>query len=247
MQIYDIIIKNCRQKKKQIAVLVDPDKIDEKGVINLATLAQKFCPDFIFVGGSLLTNGSLSNVVSLLKMHCTIPVILFPGKILQIEAQADAMLLLSLVSGRNAELLIGNHVVAAPILKEKKLQTISCGYMLIESGNITTALYMSNTQPIPNTKKDIAACTALAATMLGMKTIYMDAGSGAALPVPASMIEAVSAEVDVPLIVGGGIKTVQQAQAAWHSGADIVVVGNAIETDILMMEQMIEAAKVFNA
>lgn len=243
MLVYNQIHNNFKQNKKQLAVLIDPDKVTKNDVIALAEFGQKLGLDYFFVGGSLVTNGNLPKCIALIKSHCSIPVVLFPGNVLQIDQHADAMLLLSLVSGRNPELLIGNHVLAAPIIKEKKLATISCGYMLIESGSTTTALYISNTQPIPQSKNDIAACTALAATMLGMKLIYLDAGSGALNPVPAAMIAAVKTEVDVPVIVGGGIRTVQQAEAALSAGADFIVVGNAIESDIGFLKELVSVVK----
>lgn len=228
---HQIILAKKNQGKKQFAILIDPDKCNIETALRLSKLANTNAVDFIFVGGSLLTNGNLQECIKILKANCTKPVVLFPGNTLQIDEQADAILFLSLISGRNPELLIGKHVIAAPILKEKKLETISCGYMLIESGNTTTALYMSNTHPIPHTKNDIAACTALAGEMLGLKLIYMDAGSGAQMPVSAEMIKAVRGEVSIPIIVGGGIKNSSQAKAALQAGADIIVIGNAIEKD----------------
>lgn len=243
MNVYQKIISNKEQVKKQFAILIDPDKCSVETALRISKLANENAVDLIFVGGSLLTNGNLQECIATIKKNCNKPVVLFPGNTLQIDEQADAILFLSLISGRNPELLIGKHVIAAPILKEKKIETISCGYMLIESGNTTTALYMSNTHPIPHHKNDIAACTALAGEMLGLKLIYMDAGSGAQMPVSADMIRAVRSEVAVPLIIGGGIKTPAQAITALQAGADIIVVGNAIEKDENLI---VELAKAIN-
>jgi putative glycerol-1-phosphate prenyltransferase len=173
----------------------------------------------------------LARVVRYLKAHTQIPVILFPGGNHHIEPEADALLLLSLVSGRNPEFLIGQHVVAAPLLKRSGLELLSTGYILIDGGAPTTVSYVSNTQPIPADKAGIAASTALAAEQLGHKIIYLDAGSGAKNAVPPRLINAVRKEVTAPLIVGGGIRTPEAARAAWQAGADIVVVGNAAEDD----------------
>lgn len=243
MNIHNAMVAAKANGKKQFAILIDPDKSNQEALLRISKLANVHAVDYIFVGGSLLTNGNLGATLSILKTHCKKPVVLFPGNLMQIDAQADAILLLSLISGRNPELLIGKHVIAAPILKEKKLETISCGYMLIESGTTTAALYMSNTHPIPYAKNDIAACTALAGEMLGLKTIYLDAGSGAQMPVSSEMIAAVKREIDIPLIVGGGIKSKQDLINALTSGADLIVVGNAIEKDEKLI---IEFAQIVN-
>lgn len=216
---------------KQFAVLVDPDKYTEKGLADMASHARSFGVDLFMVGGSLLLRDDLDRCVSILKANCDLPVILFPGSALQVSQKADAILLLSLISGRNPDLLIGQHVLAAPYLKNSGLEVLSTGYMLIESGNNTTARYISNTQPIPHEKDDIATCTAMAGEMLGMKLIYMDAGSGAAVPVSLSMVRSVRENITVPLILGGGIRNRKDAIDRCQAGADIIVVGNAIETD----------------
>ena len=170
-------------------------------------------------------------VITVIKANCTIPVILFPGSTLQINEKADALFFLSLISGRNAELLIGQHVTVAPYLKNSSLQILPTGYMLIDGGAPTTVSYISNTLPIPANKPDIAICTALAGQMLGLQLIYMDAGSGAKNPISEKMIHAVSSQISIPLIVGGGITTPEKAAANCLAGADIIVVGNAIEKD----------------
>ncbi|MDQ3047468.1 MAG: geranylgeranylglyceryl/heptaprenylglyceryl phosphate synthase [Bacteroidota bacterium] len=226
--IYKSITEQSSKGKKQFAVLIDPDKISSESMIRSA---EKAGVDLLLVGGSLLTNGNFEECIQFLKKNTQIPIVIFPGNGHQISSSADAILLLSLISGRNPDLLIGNHVIAAPMIKSSQLEVISTGYMLIESGRQTSALYMSNTNPIPSDKDDIAMCTAMAGEMLGLKMIYMDAGSGALNPVSETMIRTVKNNVHIPVMVGGGIKTVEQAVASCKAGADIIVVGNAIEKD----------------
>lgn len=169
--------------------------------------------------------------------------ILFPGNSFQLSYKADGILFLSLISGRNAELLIGNHVIAAPFLKMSPLEIIPTGYMLVEGGTMTSVQYMSNTYPIPANKDDIALCTAVAGEMLGLKQIYMDAGSGAKYPISASMINTVSGGINIPLIIGGGISTPEKAAANAKAGADVIVVGNAIEKDPMLIKEMVIAVR----
>ncbi len=219
------------ENKKQFAVLVDPDKYNSKQLVDLATMAGKTMVSYFFVGGSLLAEDKLDETISVIKDHSNIPVIIFPGDINQINDKADGILLLSLISGRNPDLLIGKHVIAAPYLKKSGLEILPTGYMLIESGRSTTAMYMSNSIPIPADKSDIAVSTAMAGEMLGLRLIYMDGGSGAKEAVPISMIEKVKQNISVPLIVGGGIRTPEEASERLKAGADIIVVGNAIESE----------------
>src|SRR6185436_2685649 len=181
-----------REGKKSIAVLVDPDKVEDPSkLLHLINLASENCIDFFFVGGSLITTSNLANVVKHIKENVTIPVILFPGNSMQIEPTADALLFLSLISGRHPELLIGQHVVAAPIIRNTKLEVIPTGYLLINSGRTTSVAYISNTTPIPDDKYSLAACTALAGEMLGLRLIYIDAGSGADKEISSKMISTV--------------------------------------------------------
>lgn len=230
MSVLKSLEEKHRENKKSIAVLVDPDKAEDPGRLqHLINLASENCVDFFFVGGSLVTTANLSEVVRKIKENVTIPVVLFPGNAIQVEASADALLFLSLISGRNPELLIGQHVVAAPILKNTRLEIIPTGYMLINSGKITSVAYISNTTPIPDDKYSLAASTALAGEMLGLRAIYIDAGSGAEREISPRMIGAVRKSVSVPLIVGGGINSAQKAIAALEAGADMIVVGNALE------------------
>lgn len=228
-------------KGKQFAVLVDPDKLDLQKAQVLADLCNGAGVDYIFAGGSLMVKHRMDEMLQHLKSLTNIPVVLFPGNSMQITRRADAILLLSLISGRNAEMLIGKHVEAAPLLKESNLEIIPTGYMLVESGAMTTALYMSNSIPIPRNKPDVAACTALTGEMLGLHTIYLDAGSGATQPVSAAMIKAVKSQITIPLIVGGGIRTTEACVAACQAGADIVVVGNALEADPTLISDFCEA------
>lgn len=228
------VLKTLRDRhlegKKSIAVLVDPDKVDESSqLMQLINLASENCVDYFFVGGSLVTTTNLAEVVKMIKDNVNIPVVLFPGNSMQIEPTADALLFLSLISGRNPELLIGQHVISAPIIRNTKLEVIPTGYMLINSGRITSVAYISNTTPIPDDKYSLAACTAMAGEMLGLQSIYMDAGSGAEKEISVKMIATVRKSINVPLIVGGGINTSQKAFNALEAGADMIVIGNALE------------------
>jgi phosphoglycerol geranylgeranyltransferase len=241
MDVYQKITDLKSTGKKQIAVLIDPDFDDPNDIIGLCRDAEDAKVDYIFVGGSLLTKGISENCISIVKQSCNIPVVIFPGNSMQIDKNADAILFLSLISGRNPELLIGQHVIGAPLIKKYNLETIPAGYMLIESGETTTALYMSNTHPIPYKKDDIAACTAMAGEMLGMKVIFMDGGSGAKKPVSPTMIRAVKSVIDIPLIVGGGIRTPEAATNALVAGADLIVIGNSLEDDPSLLSKMTHA------
>jgi phosphoglycerol geranylgeranyltransferase len=245
MNVFQTIIDNKLKAKKQFAVLIDPDKPTEDELIQIAECSTTAHVDYFFIGGSLLTNDHLEKSILLLKKHTLIPVVIFPGNTLQISRHADAILLLSLISGRNPEMLIGKHVIAAPYLKESKLEIIPTAYMLIESGKPTTVSYMSNTMPIPADKEDIAACTAMAGEMLGLKLIYMDAGSGALNAVSSAMIGKVRNNIISPLVCGGGIRTPEKAIEHCNSGADIIVVGNAIEKSAALIQEIGDAVSKF--
>jgi len=225
---------NHRQRagRKSMAVLIDPDKVDELAPLQrLIRLASESNIDFFLVGGSLITNFQLHEVIRKLKDETNIPVILFPGSSLHIDARADAIFFLSLISGRNPDLLIGQHVQAAPVIKNSGLEVLPTGYVLINSGRLTSVAYISNTTPIPEDKYSLAACTAMAGEMLGLKLIYLDAGSGAEREISAKMISTVRKAISCPLIVGGGIDNGTKAAAALNAGADMLVVGNALEKD----------------
>lgn len=227
-----------KQNKKQLAILIDPDKVDTISLFQLVAATE--IADFYLVGGSLLNENNIDNVISTLKEITDKPVIIFPGNGFQISKKADAILLLSLISGRNPELLIGQHVQFASILKHSKLEIIPTGYILIDGGKPTTVSYISNTTPIPNNKPEIATATAIAGVQLGMNCIYLEAGSGAEIPVHAVTIKMVKSQIEeVPLIVGGGIKTKAQIQEAFDAGADIVVIGNALEKNLELLKDSV--------
>jgi len=234
------------RKRKQLAVLVDPDKLSDKQLAETAVNAQLAGVDYIFAGGSLLINDNLYQSIKIIKDNCNIPVVIFPGNNYQLASNADAILFLSLISGRNPDMLIGMHVIAAPYIKMSGIETVPSGYMLIDGGKPTSVTYMSNSFPIPNDKKDIAACTAMAGEMLGLKIIYMDAGSGAEQSVSEEMIRFVKDSVDVPLMIGGGIKTPEQLQAKYEAGADIVVIGTRFEHNPDDMRVFGNVKKTFN-
>ena len=195
-------VEDSKKGIKSLAVLIDPDDVDESGLIKLVNIALECEVDYFFIGGSLVASGEIGFVLEYIKSCCEVPVVLFPGNAIQIHSGADAILFLSLISGRNPELLIGQHVVSAPILKRSNLEVIPTGYMLIHSGRPTSVTYMSNTQPIPSDKSTLAVSTALAGEMLGQALIYMDAGSGAEQAIPGKMIRQVRANISLPLIGG---------------------------------------------
>jgi len=246
MNIYNYITSNKQKGKKLFAVLIDPDKQNNSELLQLIEKSVIAKVDLIFVGGSLLTNGSFKNCIETIKANCSIPVVIFPGNSMQVNKDADGILFLSLISGRNPEMLIGNQVIAAPILKHSNLEVLSTGYILIDSGKPTTVSYMSNTTPIPHDKNDVAVCTAMAGEMLGMKLIFMDAGSGAANPISESMISMVSKSLDTPLIIGGGICSSKKALENCKAGADVIVVGNSIEKNPSLIEEIAHSIHRFN-
>ena len=239
--IYDSFTEKKRQGKKSFAVLIDPDKVDKPMLDELASLAVAAGVDYLLVGGSLVISNHLDECVQHLKKNCSIPIILFPGSPSQVSKYADALLYLSLISGRNPELLIGQHVVSAPFVRQSGLEIMPTGYIVIDGGAPTTVSYISNALPVPADKNEIAMCTAMAGEMLGMKLIYMDAGSGAKRPITEHMIEAVAKNIHVPLIIGGGITDPEKAYLDCKAGADVIVVGNAIEKDASLIKEMSSA------
>jgi putative glycerol-1-phosphate prenyltransferase len=202
-------------------------------------------PDLLLVGGSLLFK-PIEITITALKLGTSLPVFLFPGNAFQLSDRADGILFLSLISGRNPEFLIGNHVLAAPHLHRAGIEVIPTGYLLIENGTSTSVEYMSNTRPIPANKTDIAVATAMAGEMLGLKSIYLEAGSGADHPVAGHMINAIRKHISLPLMVGGGIRTPETALEVFDAGADLIVVGNAIEKEPKLIKEFCEARNSLN-
>ena len=227
--IYKNILLNREKSHKMLAVLLDPDQCHGRVLSSTIATLKTNTPDFIFVGGSHTLN-SPDSLIDLLKEEIRTTIVLFPGNASQFSPNADALLYLSLLSGRNAEFLIGQHVASAVAIKNSKVEVIPTGYLLIDGGKPTSVEYISNSRPIPCDKKEIALSTAVAGELLGMKLIYLEAGSGANIPVPAEMIECVKTGLSLPLIVGGGIKTIEQLKEAYDAGADMVVVGNIFES-----------------
>ena len=239
--IYQSLVNKKKEGKKSFAVLIDPDKATDAILDELIELSLGAKVDYFLAGGSLVISNRLDEVVQHIKANCSIPVILFPGSPNQVSKYADALLYLSLISGRNPELLIGQHVVSAPFVKQSGLEIMPTGYMVIEGGAPTTVSYISNATPIPADKNEIAMCTAMAGEMLGMKLIYMDSGSGARRPITESMIESVARNIEAPLLIGGGITEPEKAYRNCKAGADVIVVGNAIEKDASLIKEMAAA------
>jgi putative glycerol-1-phosphate prenyltransferase len=244
--VLNILNGYAAEGRKSLALLLDPDDIDTKDLPSILNNAIENKVDFIFVGGSLVTSDNLSELVRIVKSFTNMPCVLFPGNVIQIDTSADAILFLSLISGRNPELLIGQQVVAAPIVKRSGLEIMPTGYMLVNSGRPTSASYVSNTQPIPNDKPGIAASTAMAGEMLGLKLIYMDAGSGAQEPVAPKVIRSVKKNTNIPLIVGGGINHPAKAKEALLAGADVIVIGNGVQKNLNLLTEVSELVQLTN-
>jgi phosphoglycerol geranylgeranyltransferase len=239
--IYQELLERKQKGQKSFAVLIDPDKVNPPAIEQLVKLSVNASVDYFLVGGSLVISNQLDEVVQQIKAACDIPVILFPGSPSQISKYADGLLYLSLISGRNPELLIGQHVISAPFVKQSGLEIISTAYMVVDGGAPTTVSYISNAAPLPSDKNEIAMCTAMAGEMLGMKVVYMDAGSGAKRPISESMIQAVAQQIEAPLIIGGGITDPEKAYRNCKAGADVIVIGNAIEKDANLIKEMAAA------
>jgi len=245
--LYDTFVNRRSRGQKALAVLLDPDQLDKEGCERLLALSEQHPIDYFFVGGSLVTTTNQATLIHFIKCRSTVPVLLFPSHSLHLDEQADGILLLSLISGRNPEFLIGQHVIAAPALRQSGLRILPTGYMLVDTGRQTTASYMSGTTPLPYDKPAIAACTAMAGEQLGLRLIFLDGGSGALNPITPAMISAVRAAVDVPLLVGGGINTIEKAHTAFAAGADVLVVGNQIEREPAFLAAMVQTVSSFNA
>jgi putative glycerol-1-phosphate prenyltransferase len=239
--LYQQMVRDHQSGSKKIAILIDPDKVTPESLIATLDTSVKAGVDYFFIGGSLLIQDTMPECIDVIKSCCEIPVIIFPGSPLQIHSGADALLLLSLISGRNPELLIGNHVQSAVSLRDSQLEIISTGYLLIDGGQPTTVSYISNTLPIPHDKDEVALCTAMAGEMIGMKLIYLEGGSGSGRTVSESMVQKVKENITVPLLVGGGISSPEKAVAICRAGADIVVVGTAAEKNPLLIQSIAHA------
>ena len=219
-----------RQGEKRFAVLLDPDKIPTgQELYNWLNEIEQSGATDILIGGSHLSKGNTEELVKNAKKQTSLPVVLFPGSPEQVTQHADVLLFLSLVSGRNADLLIGRHVEAAPLIMAMDIETIATAYLLVGDGPLTTAAYITQTLPIPSAKPELAVATASAAVLLGMQAVYLDAGSGAANSIPTEVVSAVSNAVDVPIIVGGGIRDFEGMERVWAAGADLVVLGTVLE------------------
>lgn len=224
-----------------LALLIDPDKERLTQLERILTYDKNLHPDFFLIGGSLLWENRLNETLSFLRRHTDRPLVLFPGNMAQISPLADAVLFLSLISGRNPEFLIGQHVLAAPRVRAAGLKAVPTGYLLIEGGRQTAVHYLTQTQPLPRDKPELAAATALAGELLGQQLMYLEAGSGARQHVPEEMVKKVRETIRVPLIVGGGVREPETAKALWQSGANVVVVGSALEENPNLLPSFIAA------
>lgn len=222
---------DLKKGDRKLGILIDPDRHDEDNLADFVRDILTLSPDYLLLGSSVIVKADIERSARIVKSATNLPLILFPGHFTQLNNIVDAVFLLSLISGRNPDLLIGQHVLAAPLLAKTSAEILSTGYMLIESGSPTSVSYISNTLPIPSDKSEIAVSTAMAGEFIGMKYIYLDAGSGAKRPVPLEMIEKVSQSIKSPLIVGGGIRDSKQMESCWDAGANLVIIGNALENN----------------
>lgn len=241
-QILNTIQQKIADGQKLLAFLLDPDFYGEEELPRTIKLLQQTPPDLILVGGSIIAS-NIHDTIQRLKEHTSIPVVLFPGNVIQLSEKADGILFLSLISGRNPDLLIGSHVAAAPMIKNYHLETLSTGYILVDGGTRTSVEYISQTAPIPAQKTNIAVATALAGEMLGLQLIYLEAGSGASTPVPVEMVKSVKKAIKTPLIVGGGLNTSKKIRSACEAGADIIVIGNALEKEPSLLKEFYHTIK----
>ena len=232
MSIYQQILTSKTKGVKLLAILLDPDKLVVENLSNLIQKINQSPATHIFIGGSSFDGNHLDELIILLKAQINLPFLLFPGNPSQISKEADGILFLTLLSGRNPDYLIEHQVNAVPIIKKTNLEVISTGYILIESGNETAVERVSQTKPLDRNNHQYALQTAQAGEFIGNKLIYLEAGSGAKLSVPKEMITLVAQNIKVPLIVGGGIRSKQEIENAYNAGADVVVIGTAFENDI---------------
>ncbi|MFQ6091219.1 MAG: geranylgeranylglyceryl/heptaprenylglyceryl phosphate synthase [bacterium] len=243
MSVHEYLMGVLKEKGAGYLPLLDPDRLDGKKLVQIAAHLEAAGVDALMIGSSLLLSATIDGIIQDLKREISIPVIVFPGSLNQVSKYADAILFLSLISGRNPDRLIGDQVKAAPTIKKYGIEPIPTGYMLIESGHPTSAQFMSNTVPIPRNKPDIAMAHALAAEYLGMKMVYLEAGSGADESIPEQTIASVRSYVSIPLIVGGGIRTPDVAAKKVKAGASFVVTGNVLEKEdsLELVEEFCEA------
>jgi putative glycerol-1-phosphate prenyltransferase len=231
-------LASVTNNKKLLAVLIDPDKMDLNKVPTFINKVNRSKISYVLVGGSTVNDNTTGVLVLEITKHTKLPVVLFPGDVSQITDHADALLFLSLISGRNPEYLIGKHVDAVSKLRETKLEIIPTGYMLIENGKETSVQKATNTLPMPRHNVQSIIDTAKAGGLLGMKLIYLEAGSGALHPVSSDIISSVKRELHIPLIVGGGVRSKKQLDDAFNSGADIVVIGTAFEDNESFFDEL---------
>ncbi len=244
--IYEELVRRKSAGIKSLAVLLDPDELSEDSLQYKIEKIHKLKVDFIFFGGSLVHNDKANLLIRKIKQYTDTPVVIFPGSNTQIYPDADAILLLNLISGRNSDFLIGQHVTAAYILQESQLEILSTSYLLVDSGTSTTASYISNTTPIPHNKPEIASATALAGQQIGHKLTFMDGGSGALEPISDRMVEKVAKTITNPLIIGGGIRSAEKISRVLAAGADLVVIGNALEENFEILEKLVQASHYSN-
>jgi len=236
MSVLNKIIEAKKNGLKLLAILLDPDKINLAGIKNVVKKIEKLSADFIFVGGSYVKKGVTQKTVKVLKKYTNTKIVIFPGDVSQISPNADALLFMSLLSGQNPEYLINQQIKAASKLKDVKLEVIPTAYILIDGGNISSVEKISNTKPIPQNQEALIISTALAGQFMGKQLVYLEAGSGALNPVNVKLIKQVSNELEIPLIVGGGMRNINQIKGAFNSGADLVVVGTAFEENKLLLQ-----------
>ncbi|MFZ0389677.1 MAG: geranylgeranylglyceryl/heptaprenylglyceryl phosphate synthase [Calditrichia bacterium] len=227
---YQQICLRAKEKGAGFILLLDPDKLPQENLSESLRGISESGVDALFIGGTFLIHHDFNEFVRQVKAVCqNIPVILFPGSVYQVSPYADALLYLSVISGRNPAHLIENQVIAAPLIWQLQIEPISCGYMLVESGRMTSAEFMSNSRPLPRNKPELALAHALAAQYLGFKLVYLEGGSGAQFSVPDEMVSAVSQSIEIPTVVGGGIRSPEEAAKKVRAGADFIVIGNQFE------------------
>ena len=232
------ILGSIEKGERLLAVLIDPDKMEIEQIPKFMVKVNSSIVSHVFIGGSEVKKEACDHVVSIVKQHTQLPIVLFPGDVTQITDKADGLLFLSLISGRNPEYLIGKHVESISKLKRTNLEVISTGYILVENGKETSVQRVTGTKPLPRDNPKEIVDTAHAGQLLGMKLMYLEAGSGASEPVTTGIIKEVKKTIDIPLIVGGGIKSKSQLEMTFNSGADLVVIGTAFEEDLSFFDEL---------